>query len=352
MAEDDGSTGGTNPYQQETNQNTRTDWLADQKPVDVDPDGLVDYGKNMVTIQENLQGHSGRLSQLGQLPQSAWDGNALPEGTYIRGQLTLNYGEFQQYLTYLGVALTNIGMAAQTVADAYANTDGWSAASLDAVRFAFGDTDAPRPAGLPPFVSGKTWWDQYFETVSSGQTSTAPTPEQFVDQGKPQVAPDGSITYTALGPGGVVRTMVQRPLPGGTGTVTVTTTADATGKVLDSSTTRTSTIVTGNSTVVTTTTTDAEGRRTGGSRETTSYAADGGRTVTSEQLDATEQPTSKKVDEHHADGTRTVTTTDGRGTVTQELHVGQDTEGVDPSELTDSPTKQALDEIKRHDYGI
>ncbi|MFE7874837.1 WXG100 family type VII secretion target [Micromonospora humida] len=348
MAEDDGS----NPYQHETDQNTRTDWLADQKPVDVDPDGLVDYGKNMVVIQENLQSHGGRLSQLGQLPHRAWEGAALPEGVYVRSQLTLNYAEFQQYLTYLGAALTNIGMAAQTVADAYANTDGWSAASLDAVRFAFGEADAPRPAGLPPFVSGKTWWDQYLETVSSGQANAAPTPEQFVDQGQPRVAPDGSITFTALGPGGVVRTIVQRSLPGGVGTETVTTTTDATGKVLDSSTSRTTTVVTGNSTVVTTTNTDAEGRRTGGSRETTSYGVDGGHTVTSEQLDANEQPTSKKVDEQHADGTRTVTTTDGKGTVTQELHIGEDTEGVDPAELTESPAKRALDEIKQHDYGI
>ncbi|WP_328343214.1 hypothetical protein [Micromonospora sp. NBC_00421] len=351
MAEDDGSAGGTNPYQQQTDQNTCTDWLADQKPVDVDPDGLVDYGRNMVTIQENLRGHSGRLSQLGQLPQSAWDNNALPEGTYIRRQLTLNYGEFQQYLTYLGTALTNIGMAAQTVADAYANTDGWSAASLDAVRFAFGDADAPRPAGLPPFVSGKTWWDQYFETLSSGQATTAPAEEDFVDQGQ-RVDPDGSVTSTAIAPDGTVKTITQQTLPGGVGTIVTMTTTDVDGKVLATSTSRTTTVVSGNSTVVTTTTTDAEGRRTGGSRETTSYDADGGRTVTSEQLDAKEQPTSKRVDEQHADGTRTLTTTDGKGQVTEELHIGQDTEGVPTSELSNSPTRQALDEIKRHDYGI
>ncbi|MFJ6198359.1 WXG100 family type VII secretion target [Micromonospora sp. NPDC092111] len=352
MADDDGTAGSGNPYQQETSQNTRTDWLADQKPVDVDLDGLVDYGKNMVTIQENLQSHGGRLSQLGQLPQSAWDGNALPEGTYIRGQMTLNYGEFQQYLTHLGTALTNIGMAAQTVADAYSSTDGWSAASLDAVRFAFGEANAPRPPGLPPFISGKTWWDQYFEAMSSGQNNTAPTPEQFVDQGQPTVNPDGSMTFTAIGPNGVVRTITQRTLPGGAGTVTVTTTTDANGKVLSSSSSRSATVISGNSTVVTTTTTDGDGKRTGGSRETTSYGSDGGRTVTSEQLDADGQPTSKKVDEQHADGTRTLTTTDGKGNVTQELHIGEDTAGVETSELTNSPTKQALDEIKRHDYGI
>jgi hypothetical protein len=351
VAEDDGTAGSTNPYQRETSQNTRTDWLADQKPLDVDIDGLVDYGKNMVTIQQNLQGHGGRLNMLGQLPQNAWEGGALPEGMYIRQQMTANYGELQQYLTYLGSALTNIGMAAQTVADAYSSTDGWSAASLDAVRFAFGEADAPRPAGLPPFITGKTWWDQYFEATASGQGAEGAAPKDFTDQGQ-RINPDGSVTSTAVAPDGTVKTITQQTLPGGAGTVVTTTTTDANGKVLSSSTDRTTTVVQGNSTVTTTTTTDAEGKRTGGSRETTAYGDDGSRSVTSEQLNAAGDPTSRKVDQHNADGTQTVTTTDGKGHTTQELHVGQNTDGVAPSDATSSPTKQALDEIKQHDYGI
>ncbi|MEU5565991.1 hypothetical protein [Micromonospora musae] len=340
-----------NPYQRETDLNTRTDWLADQKPVDVDIDGMVDYGKNMVTIQENLQNHGGQLSLLAELPNSAWEGAVLPEAGYIKGQMAGNYGELQRYITYLGTALTNTGMAAQTIADAYSSTDGWSAASLDAVRFAFGDANAQRPPGLPPFVTGKTYWDQQFESLSAADQGGGGEQQKFTDTGQPTVNPDGSVTHTSLADDGSVRTLTTQTLPGG-GTLTTIVTKDPSGKVTSTSSSRTSTVVRDDSTITTTTNYDANGKATGGSRQTTTYGEDGSNSRTDEQLDADGETTSRSVDQQNADGTRRVTDTDGEGNVTQELHVGQNTDGVDPSEVCDSPTRNALDEIKRHDYGI
>ncbi|SIR64936.1 hypothetical protein [Micromonospora avicenniae] len=344
-----------NPYQRETDLNTRKDWLADQKPVDVDIDGMVDYGKNMVTIRDNLQSHGGQLNLLNEMPAAAWEGAVLPEAKYMRSQMLQNSGELQQYITYLGTALTNTGMAAQTIADAYSSTDGWSAASLDAVRFAFGDTDAPRPPGLPPFITGKTYWDQYFENLSGagqdGAENEGTGEKKFTDTGQPVVNPDGSITHTSVAPDGSVQLMTTQMLPGG-GTLVTYVTKDPSGKVISTTSSKTTTVVRDNSTITTTTDYDAHGKPTGGHRQTDSYGADGSRSQTDEKLGADGKPTSKTVDQHNADGTRHVTETDGKGKVTQELHTGQDTEGVSTSDALDSPSKSALEEIKQHDYGI
>ena len=51
-----------NPYAEQTEANTNTNWLDDQKPVDVDPDGLTGYAKSMLTIQGNVTGPAGRTS--------------------------------------------------------------------------------------------------------------------------------------------------------------------------------------------------------------------------------------------------------------------------------------------------
>jgi len=61
-----------NPYAEQTEANTNTNWLDDQKPVDVDPDGLTGYAKSMLTIQGNVTGQLGDLSLLGSTPSRAW----------------------------------------------------------------------------------------------------------------------------------------------------------------------------------------------------------------------------------------------------------------------------------------
>jgi hypothetical protein len=143
------------------------------KPVDVHIHGLVDYAKSMVTVSDNLKNHQGRVTdQLSSLPQDAFGRSALPEAAYTLTLCMQNLGEFTSYLGFLGAAIMNIGNAAQTVADCYQGTDGWSAASLDAVEFAYGDPSATRPGGLPSVI-GKTWYDAYFEQLAKDQKDAA-----------------------------------------------------------------------------------------------------------------------------------------------------------------------------------
>jgi hypothetical protein len=162
-----------NPYQSQTDANTSQTWLNDMKPVDVHIHGLVDYAKSMVTASDNLKNHQGRVTdQLSSLPQDAFGRSAFPEAAYTLTLCMQNLGEFTSYLGFLDAAIMNTGNAAQTIADCYQGTDGWSAASLDAVQFAYGDPDATRPAGLPSVI-GKTWYDAYFEQLAKDQAAAA-----------------------------------------------------------------------------------------------------------------------------------------------------------------------------------
>src|SRR3712207_2066348 len=145
-----------NPYESQTTANTKPDWIYDDghKDVDANLDGMAHYAKNMKIVADNLRGNAGELDLLGTLPTQAWEGGALPEGLYSRHLLMNNYAEFRQYLAYLQQALLNIGSAAQTIAVSYAGTDGWSAADLNSVNFAYGASEK-RPSGYP-----EAWMNQ------------------------------------------------------------------------------------------------------------------------------------------------------------------------------------------------
>jgi hypothetical protein len=107
-----------NPYSEQTEHNTRTEWLNEQEPLDVELDGLTDYAANMKTLSENLRDLGATLNPLGTVPTQAWEGMVLEEMNYMRHRFLGNYAEFKQYLANLQMALMNIGMAAQTIADA------------------------------------------------------------------------------------------------------------------------------------------------------------------------------------------------------------------------------------------
>jgi hypothetical protein len=341
---------GDNPYGEQTAANTSTTWLDDQKKVDLDLDGLVEFAKNLITIKDNLDSHTGYLSLLGELPMDAWDGTVLGEAAYVQQEMLANYGELRQYLSYLSIALNNIGMAAQTVADIYGSTDGWSAASLDAVNFAFGDKDAPRPDGLPPQI-GKTFWDAYFEAQAAGGTAPPANDPGWRDQEKPRTNADGSVTYTATGPNGQVKEITTFSIPGTGVTVTTTTIKGANGKVLSTTSERTTTYTEGSTVVTRTSTTDGGGRITGSREERTTYAEGSGDVVAESKVnyDATGAETSATTTTTASDGTQTTTTTNN-GEVVRQIEVGPQTErgGFSP----ESPAKDAQDEIKQHDYGI
>jgi uncharacterized protein YukE len=333
-----------NHYQEQTGLNTGTEWLHDQEPVDVDPDGLTGYAKNMTTVQTNLNTHLSDLSLLASTPTKAWEGHVLGEAAYARAQLTSNYTELMNYLSHLSTALMNIGMAAQTVADAYSGTDGQSAASLDAVRFAFGDPDAARPAGLPPGL-GKTYLEAYIERLREG-TGEAVDPHSPVwgDSGSwhERTNGDGSVTQVAYGPGGQRMEVTTVTIPGGLGTVTTTVVYAANGAVLSRTTEQKSSYLSGQSVITSTVTSDATGP-TGSTRETTTYGEDGQpvyeRTA---EYDSQGNETTATTTETGSDGSQTLTTTRD-GEVVQQVAVGAQTPGsvTAPS----SPAAEALDRI-------
>jgi hypothetical protein len=330
--------GDENPYENATRFNTSTEWLSDQKPVDLDLDGMADYAQSMKRIQENLRNELGYVDDLHSVPVQAWEGAVLGEADYVRTRMGDNATELNEYIRRLSDALLNIGMAAQTVADTYASTDGWSAASLNTVLFAFADPGATRPAGLHPMVGNKTYDEWMAEAEANAGAPGAESP----DWGNPsswesRENPDGSTTQTATTADG--HRMEITTLPSGATTTTIfgpngnristtgtqvstssgsyyhstTTTQTRDGQVV-SSTTRTS--VAGSGSTETVVTHDAQGNETGR------------RTVTTETND---------------DGSQTVTTRDASGNVTDEVRTApQTTGGPDADE---SPRQRAYETI-------
>ncbi|MFB6394958.1 hypothetical protein [Polymorphospora lycopeni] len=345
MAEDGGG-GVHNPYGEQTRANTSRTWLDGQEPLDVDIDGLVDYGKDMKTIEENLNGLTPRLNLLGSLPASAWTGNVLPEGAYAMSQMTANYGELQQYLLFLGTALNNIGMAAQTVADAYSSTDGWSAASLDSVLFAFGDSRAERPAGLPPWVTGETWFDAYSKAIQEG-TGEYTAGESFNGPTEITHNPDGSTTTSTVGSAGTTRSITEFNIPGG-GTMTTIVVTGANGEVISRSSSRTNGYATADGYVTTQTSYDGNGNVTGSETTTSRYGSDGSQSTTVTRSNADGAVTSTNTDSTNAAGVQTITSADGQGNETQRVVIGEQTEGVEGT--PESPGAEALEEIQDRNY--
>ncbi|HEU4421339.1 MAG TPA: hypothetical protein VFR67_02230 [Pilimelia sp.] len=335
-----------NPYQDQTDANTSLTWLGDQKKVDLDLDGIREYAANMVTVKENLSSHTGYLDLLGQLPTDAWEGGVLGEGAYMRQQMMNNYGELRQYLAHLSTALDNIGMAARTVADLFSSTDGWSAADINAVNWAFGDKSATRPDNVPSYI-GDTYWDKYFEAMNDPEGAPPADSGAWVDQGQ-TVGPGGMVTQTAIGPNGQIKKIVTSTPPGG-GAITVTTTIyNARGEVVSTSSSRTSTYLDGNTVVTRTVTTDGSGQTTGTKEDRTTYSDGTVVAESSESRNADGDVTSSTTTRTNDDGTQTTTATSGDGPA-RTTTTGPQTPGV--TGVPDSPTQQALEDIQGHDYG-
>jgi hypothetical protein len=339
---------GENPYQDQTTANTDRHWLDDQKPVDVNLDGMAEFAKNMVTIKENLSSHQRQFIELlGSLPTAGWKGGALPEGAYARKMMMDNFLDFRQYLTQLGTALNNIGMAAQTIADAFSGEDEWNAATLDAVNWAFGDTDARRPPGLSQFVTGKTYYDAYFEALAQGSESTNTAGVQWTQQ-TPVSFSYGPYTETlqrATAPDGRVQEI--RTVSGPNGTTITTRLLSPDGHVLSETSQEKYTYTNGNSVVTQTTNFDADGNRTGsttkrtdpttGDETTTQYDADGRETTSHSTMTGTEGTQTTTTD---------VTTYDEHGrattTETQHLETGENTADADGED----PAREALAQLQ------
>lgn len=330
------------PYADATRQNTDTTWLDDAKPVDVDLDSMVDYAKAMVTADNNLKTHQGRVfDQMNSLVSDAFAGG-FPEIGVIASTHRTNLSEFGRYIGFLYAGVNNVAMAAQTIADAYGNTDGWSAASLDAVKFAFGDPDAHRPAGLPPMIGKQgTYYDQL-----------AKQEEQAAQGGGPDSAHSWHVESTSKY--GDTETTIYEDQYGNTRTVTVVHDGDdktvyTTGP--DGTTHVTTYDVTSfgyPGGASTTTQVTVDGRETRHQTESTYSTGHGGIDDTT-QYDNTGRPTSSTEVSTAVDGTQTTTgysyDKDGDQHKTSQVTVGDETDGV--GRHVDSPAADALNDLKQ-----
>lgn len=217
----------SNPYSQVTQLNESGDWLT-LKPVDTDLGSMLDYAKTVNTIAGSLSDRQSRLvQQIIAIAQDAFLGG-FPEIGYAGTLHGQNLSELSQYLQQLWAGIYHTASAAKVIADAYHDSDSFSAISVNDVMFAFGATDVPRPSGLPSLV-GTTFSAAEEKQQAAGkldQSRPAPiwTPDvqQTVDANTTLLTyhdqygetrtitvttnPDGSQTTTIVDPGGTTKT--------------------------------------------------------------------------------------------------------------------------------------------------
>ncbi|WP_194904685.1 hypothetical protein [Catenulispora rubra] len=167
----EGGAGTPNPYATQTTVNTQFGWGGGSQPLSVDIHGLGDYAVDMKNIADFEHDHM-QMQLLMDGITKAWPaGPVLPEAMWACEQFEHNVEEFTQYLQNLYNAVYNIGFAAQSIADCYSGTDGWSAADVNAVDYAFGD-NVTRPAGW--FAGDDKTWLQVQAANHQGDQGTAP----------------------------------------------------------------------------------------------------------------------------------------------------------------------------------
>ncbi|WP_229073873.1 hypothetical protein [Actinoplanes sp. DH11] len=286
-----------NPYPDQTSANSATPWLRGGPPVNVDLDGLREYARLLASQQADIAARSGHLAPLSEMPAGAFDGDVLGEADAIRAGLMANAAELSTYLGKLAESLGNVANAARTIAESYRTGDAVSAASLNDVLFAFGDKDAPRPAGLPENL-GTT----YLEQQLSGTAAPPPANSATWQEGPVTPVSAYQSLQTSIGPNGERREVSTVIAPGGVTTAT-TRVFDRNGETVTSSVTRTSS------------------RTDGPVRATTveTFGADGELTATTETRERYEGTTVTE---------RTTETVDAEGRTT-----ALTTEKVDPATL-------------------
>ena len=160
------------PYDNATDINTNDKFLTDPKTgkpvlgdgVTVDLDGLTGYSANLDHIQMNYMGLGKTVTgELHGLIQSAFPAGAehgFAWTSYMNRLASHNAGQLEIFNGTISIGIRNVASAAQTVANAYHNTDLNEAANMNAILFAFGERETP-PPGIPKWVADQlpTWND-------------------------------------------------------------------------------------------------------------------------------------------------------------------------------------------------
>ncbi len=354
-----------NPYGDQTTQNTQTGWLPQGGKVEVSLGGTADYAHNVDGISNDLKSRQNYfLRPMQTLTQDAWKGMPLPEGLYVQQLVEHNVGELSQFLAWQMVGLKNVAMAAQTVADLYSSTDGWSAADVDAVKFAFGDHSIPTPASWPFTTAPTFYYDEYNKQISAGN-DPVPVP-QIYHVTQTLQSHDGRTTYqiavTDPEADGTFHTRIIATETTPDGYQIVTTTVDGKtvskeqtwyGDYAQETTTETYSIGPEGQPVVTTTVTNTDQSQVGRTTTTTTvngkttgsqvvdYQPGPGnepRVVTTTGYDGTGKKISTTIEVTNDDGStskKTITYTDKGEVVTSDVHIGKHTDVPNPS---DSPS--------------
>ncbi|HKD99241.1 MAG TPA: hypothetical protein VKB69_16805 [Micromonosporaceae bacterium] len=329
MTRDPGDTG---PFGASTAQNTSKDWLDDFKPVQAKLSGMVDYARALNTISMNLMNHRMRIvEQMNQVLSSGAFGGGFPEVNYAATLHQQNMSEFNQYIQSLYDGIFHTANAAKAIADAYGDSDSFSAIDLNAVQFAFGDKHATRPSSLPQGI-GQTFAQQAAQAAAKGGddkknriwTSTGTT-----------MNADGGMTQTYVDQFGETRTITIAFQDGHQ----ITTTVDPTGTTVSDSMTAAYAL----GTYTSTTTTDQKGNVSTSS--SSSYSA-GNAYVT--DYSSNGQLSSETDVTYNGSGSRTTTSYSyddkGNRRVDTSVTVGQDNY-VDPG-VPDSPADDAINSIR------
>ncbi len=330
MTRDPGDTG---PYGATSAQNTTTDWLSDFTPVSAKLAGMADYAKALSDISMNLMSHRTRLiEQMNEVLAAGAFAGGFPEVTYASHLHQQNMSEFSQYIQRLYDGIFHTANAAKAIADAYGDSDSFSAISLNTVQFAFGDLSATRPAGMPASVT------QTFDQMAANQPPGG-------DKGRP--APIWTSTGTVMNPdGGMTQTYVDQYGESRTITISydssghqITTTVDPTGKTVSDSSTYSYPL----GTYTMTTTTDQKGHvTTSGSN---SYGTGGNTYVTDDTSDGV--LTGETTVTTNANGSQTTTIYSydkGKRTIESQVTVGQD--NPVSNAVPDSPADDAINSIR------
>jgi hypothetical protein len=338
-----------NPYQKQSAANTNTGWLP-STTLHLDLKSIRDYAVYLTSVQADLPSLTGRLQPMTSLLTQGWNGPVLPEAAYAQQSFSRNQSELMAFLENLGVGIGNVAMAAQAVADYYGNSDGWSAADLDAVKFAFGDNGVPTPAEWPYTKSittaedtkltppGDVWTPVGLPTKSTHGGTTTTVVTMVNERGQKQTA------TTVVSSGRTVTTTV-----GPDGTFTETTVVNPDGSKLTTSvapgkkTTTTHTWTSPEGTVNTVST--FNGQQTSSSATVTVLVPGGRQTVTT-RYDGKGNITGSTVDlvstdaHGNATGERVIDYAydQGKQTVVQDVSTGQPTPGVSepPSVFADA----------------
>jgi hypothetical protein len=296
--------------------NTDSGWLQDGngnaimgQGVQASLPGLQGYSQNIHKIHQNFNSMSGTIiGPLADMAQGAFGtmGQGLPWATMMSHLIGHNIEQLSRFNQRISMGTNNVASAAQVVANVYGDTDAGSAATLNAVDFAFGNR-AAAPDSVPQYVldNVQTWNEFRAENPGVAASMGGGTPV-----GGEPVRDGNKLTTTVQipQPGGKPITMVTvqetwSTYPGGpTGTTTTVTYNDRLQSVSTSTTVGSTT-----TTRVTTSYYDEDGthlrdRVTRESTETTSV--EGSRETTTQRTD-----TSSTTHQYDEDGDRTGSTT-------------------------------------------